>query len=101
MKSSGDVFGRAAAAQKTASFRTVFLFGVPRARPPRRSPGFDPLGICYFAIFQFRRVNERLTRAFCRHRVGYASLLRPIDCNFLTIFYNLAAKIAAVYFYNF
>jgi hypothetical protein len=32
--------------QLEQTFRsTVFLFGVPRWRPPRRSPGFDPLGI--------------------------------------------------------
>jgi hypothetical protein len=61
MKSRGDVFGFAAAALKTASFKTVFLLGVPRARPPRRSPGFDPRGICYFAIFRIRQLNERLT----------------------------------------
>jgi hypothetical protein len=35
-----------------AAFRkAVALFGVPRRRPPRRSPGFDPLGIATFADF--------------------------------------------------
>jgi hypothetical protein len=34
-----------------ALLNCVFLFGVPRCRPPRRSPGFEPLGICYFANF--------------------------------------------------
>jgi hypothetical protein len=38
----------------------VFLFGVPFWRPPRRSPGLDPLGMATFAISDFWRVNERL-----------------------------------------
>jgi hypothetical protein len=62
MKSRGEESGAAAAAKKTASLRAVFLLGVPRLRPPRRSPGLDPLGIvilllCYFsglASFTFR-----------------------------------------------
>jgi hypothetical protein len=44
-----------------AAFRkAVFLFGVPRWRPPRRSPGFDPRGIafCYFAILLFFELAE-------------------------------------------
>jgi hypothetical protein len=28
-----------------ACFSNVLLFGVPRCRPPRRSPGLDPRGI--------------------------------------------------------
>jgi hypothetical protein len=47
-----------------AAFRkAVFLFGVPRWRPPRRSPGFDPRGIafCYFAIFRIGRIKNSLT----------------------------------------
>ena len=43
--------GSRAAAQMAAFRKTVFLFGVPSCRPPRRSPGFEPLGICYFANF--------------------------------------------------
>jgi hypothetical protein len=38
----------AAAAASAAFLSAVFLFGVPRWRPPRLSPGFDPLGIAIF-----------------------------------------------------
>ena len=44
-KSSGDMSGFAAAAANAAFLNAVFLFGVPRWRPPRLSPGFDPLGM--------------------------------------------------------
>src|ERR1700738_2245359 len=47
-KSSGDIAGFAAAASIAAFMSAVFLFGVPRWRPPRLSPGFDPLGIAIF-----------------------------------------------------
>jgi hypothetical protein len=47
-KSSGDISGFAAAAASAAFLSAVFLFGVPRWRPPRLSPGFDPLGITIF-----------------------------------------------------
>jgi hypothetical protein len=43
-KSSGEISGFAAAAASAAFLSAVFLLGVPRWRPPRRSPGFDPLG---------------------------------------------------------
>jgi hypothetical protein len=33
-----------------AALATVALFGVPRRRPPRRSPGFEPRGICHFLL---------------------------------------------------
>jgi hypothetical protein len=33
-----------------AFLNAVFLLGVPRWRPPRRSPGFDPLGIATLLI---------------------------------------------------
>jgi hypothetical protein len=46
-KSSGDMSGFAAAAANAAFLNAVFLFGVPRWRPPRLSPGFDPLGILF------------------------------------------------------
>ena len=29
----------------------VALLGTPALRPPRRSPGLDPLGICYPLLF--------------------------------------------------
>jgi hypothetical protein len=48
-KSRGDEFEEAA--QMAAFFKTVLLFGVPRWRPPRRSPGFDPLGIAILLFF--------------------------------------------------
>ena len=51
MKSRGEILGSRAAAQTAAFRKTVFLLGVPRCRPPRRSPGFEPLDICYFANF--------------------------------------------------
>jgi hypothetical protein len=35
----------AADALIAAFHKAVFLFGVPRWRPPRRSPGFEPRGI--------------------------------------------------------
>jgi hypothetical protein len=46
-----------------AVLNCVFLFGVPRWRPPRLSPGLDPRGIaiCYFAIFRIGRINNSLT----------------------------------------
>jgi hypothetical protein len=60
--------GSAAAAQNTAFLSKVVLFGVPRCRPPRRSPGLDPRGIflvCYFAIFlraaEARGIYQSLT----------------------------------------
>src|ERR1700730_859054 len=40
--------GFVAAAASAESLSAVFLFGVPRWRPPRLSPGFDPLGIAIF-----------------------------------------------------
>jgi hypothetical protein len=46
--SSGKISGFAAAAASAAFLSAVFLFGVPRWRPPRLSPGFDPLGIAIF-----------------------------------------------------
>jgi hypothetical protein len=50
-KSSGVMSGLQAAAAIPAFVSAVFLFGVPRWRPPRLSPGFDPLGIALFATF--------------------------------------------------
>src|SRR3984893_1746933 len=47
-KSSGDISGFAAAAASAAFLCAVFLFGIPRWRPPRLSPGFDPLGMAIF-----------------------------------------------------
>jgi len=49
--SNGVMFGLAEAASRAAALATVALFGVPRRRPPRRSPGFEPLGIAIFATF--------------------------------------------------
>src|SRR4029077_13866118 len=46
--SRGEISGFAAAAARAAFLSAVFLFGVPRWRPPRLSPGFDPLGIAIF-----------------------------------------------------
>src|ERR1700737_5243468 len=47
-KSRGAISGFAAAAASAALLSAVFLFGVPRWRPPRLSPGFDPLGMAIF-----------------------------------------------------
>jgi hypothetical protein len=55
-KSSGDITGFAAAAASAAFMSAVFLFGVPRWRPPRLSPGFDPLGIAIFRRLYIRHV---------------------------------------------
>src|ERR1700731_1269432 len=52
-KSSGDISGFAAAAASAAFLCAVFLFGVPRWRPPRLSPGFDPLGMAIFRSLLF------------------------------------------------
>src|SRR6476659_7571598 len=46
--SSGKISGFAAAAASAAFLSAVFLFGVPRWRPPRLSPGFDPLDITIY-----------------------------------------------------
>jgi hypothetical protein len=50
-KSSGVMSGLEAAATNAAFVSAVFRFGVPRWRPPRLSPGLDPLGIAIFATF--------------------------------------------------
>src|SRR5437763_13230047 len=50
---SGEISGFAAAAASAAFLSAVFLFGVPRWRPPRLSPGFDPLGIAIFQGFYY------------------------------------------------
>jgi hypothetical protein len=50
--SSGEISGFAAAAASAAFLSAVFLFDVPRWRPPRLSPGFDPLGIA-ISLFYF------------------------------------------------
>jgi hypothetical protein len=47
--SSGEISGLAAAAAMAAVLSAVFLFGVPRWRPPRLSPGFDPLGTVIYS----------------------------------------------------
>ena len=36
-----------------AAITLLRLFPLPFCRPPRRSPGFDPLGICY-PLLKFR-----------------------------------------------
>jgi hypothetical protein len=41
--------GLAAAAAKTLFVRTVLRLGVARGRPPRRSRGFEPLGIAVYS----------------------------------------------------
>src|SRR5271166_4331599 len=57
--SSGKISGFAAAAASAAFLSTVFLFGVPRWRPPRLSPGFDPLGIAIFRrLYDSGRSNQ-------------------------------------------
>ena len=43
--SSNDAVGLADATAKILSVKTVLLLGVARWRPPRRSPGFEPLGM--------------------------------------------------------
>ncbi len=48
-KSSGDSSGLQVAAAKAVFTSAVVLLGVPGWRPPRLSPGLDPLGIATFA----------------------------------------------------
>src|SRR6478609_3172140 len=60
-KSNGDMARFAAAAAIAAFMSAVFLFGVPRWRPPRLSPGFDPLGMAIFRSLLFGPI-EPLTR---------------------------------------
>lgn len=49
----------------------VILFGVPFWRPPRRSPGFDPAGICYPVLFLPRKSPARfLGRAHFASRIS-------------------------------
>jgi hypothetical protein len=50
--SRGDTFGLDAAAAMAAFRSIVLLLGVPRWRPPRLSPGFDPLGIALINFLQ-------------------------------------------------
>ena len=57
-KSSGDRSALEVAAAKAAFTRAVFLLGVPRWRPPRLSPGLDPLGIAIFATFSCSDVRR-------------------------------------------
>jgi len=53
-KSSGSRSGLEAVAANAALMSAVFLLGVPSWRPPRLSPGLDPLGIAIFATFQLQ-----------------------------------------------
>src|SRR6516164_8085916 len=73
-----------------AFLKTVFLFGVPRLRPPRRSPGLDPLGIATFANFRIRALWELLTAEFPETTPNLASALNEPDCYFVTIFCYLS-----------
>jgi hypothetical protein len=45
---SGEISGFAGATAMATFLSAIFLFGVPRWRPPRLSPGFDPLGTVIF-----------------------------------------------------
>jgi hypothetical protein len=48
-----EISGCLDASAKTRSVRTVRLFGVRSCRPPRRSPGIDPLGML-LAFLRYR-----------------------------------------------
>ena len=50
MKSRGELLGKSGRTNGGVP-QDGLLVGVPGCRPPRRSPGFEPLGICYFANF--------------------------------------------------
>jgi hypothetical protein len=52
-KSNGKISGFFKAAVIAAFRNAVFLLGVPRCRPPRRSPGKDPLGIATLLLSRF------------------------------------------------
>jgi hypothetical protein len=60
-KSNGRKSGLSKAAAIAAFRNAVFLLGVPRYRPPRRSPGNDPLGIATLLLSRFDQINEKLT----------------------------------------
>ena len=45
-----------------AFLNAVFLLGVPRWRPPRRSPGFDPLADRHFGEFPVSTASPKLIR---------------------------------------
>jgi hypothetical protein len=48
--SSHDAVGWADATAKILSVKTVLLLGVARCRPPRRSPGFEPLDMLLLQV---------------------------------------------------
>jgi hypothetical protein len=93
MKSRGDALGLAAAAQKKAFFRAVVLFGVPRWRPPRRSPGsillaFATLLLCYFANAAARTVSLRESldgRISIAHWVGHLLFKEAMGSQFIIV----------------
>jgi len=73
--SSNDAVGLADATAKILSVKTVLLLGVARWRPPRRSPGFEPLGM----LLQFApyRPIGRPERA---NALGLGAVTRYSDC---------------------
>jgi hypothetical protein len=80
MNSRGDEFE--GAAQTAAFFKTVLLFGVPRWRPPRRSPGLEPWGIASLLFFDLAEFKS----PECRLRQHYLQAIRDIHCYFVAIF---------------
>jgi hypothetical protein len=77
--------GFAAAAASAALLIAVFLFGVPRWRPPRLSPGFDPLGTAIFrSLGQIKPVTH-VTFRFSIDKAQNRSLKR-IDISALVVF---------------
>jgi hypothetical protein len=61
--SSHDAVGLADAKAKILSVKTVLLFGVARCRPPRRSPGFEPLGMLLLQVCQRQAPSPKLSPA--------------------------------------
>src|ERR1700730_8941235 len=85
-KSSGDMAGFAAAASIAAFMSAVFLFGVPRWRPPRLSPGFDPRGIAVFRSPYLGRSNPLHVTLRCPVDEAQNRSLKRIGVSALVVF---------------
>ena len=85
--SSADLAAHSEAISNILSTRTVLLFGVPRSRPPRRSPIFEPLGMLIFSqcLGSWRRVGERRRRGSGSFPVAQKPVRRRLP-NLLLLF---------------
>jgi hypothetical protein len=70
-----------------ACLSAVFLLGVPRWRPPRLSPGFDPLGIAIFRRpYYLGRSNPLHVTLRCPVEEAQNRSLKRIGISALVIF---------------